>query len=104
MSSASSLEIDGGFADFPPIVTTRAGFWYVGLLAAVTWAMAAAVIHTLPDIDDFERTHLLAQIAGGFAAVLFAGVVAERLFRFTLPAKLRSAGPWLVMVSLVLIG
>jgi NitT/TauT family transport system permease protein len=103
MSSASSLEIDGGFADFPPVVATRAGFWFVGLLAALTWGAAAAVIHSLPDIDDFERTGLLAQISGGIAAVLFISVVAERLFRFTLPAKLRSAGPWLVMISLALI-
>ncbi len=73
MSSASSVQADATYADFPPIEDVRAGFWYVGLAAAATWALAAVVIQVLPDIDDFERTDLLAQIAGGIAVLLLIG-------------------------------
>jgi NitT/TauT family transport system permease protein len=104
MSSASSVEADRSYADFPPIEDVRAGFWYVGLAASATWALAAAVTQFLPDIDDFERTDLLAQIAAGVAALLLIVTLAERLFRFTLPAKLRESGAWLVLIAAVLVG
>ena len=102
MSSASSVEADRTYADFPPIEDVRAGFWYVGLAAAATWALAAVVTQFLPDIDDFERTDMLAQIAGGVAVLLLIATLAERVFRFTLPAKLRESGPWLVLIAVVL--
>ena len=102
MSSASSLRVEGSYADFPPIEETRAGFWFVGLAAAVTWGLAAIVTQALPDIDDFERTDLLARIAGGIAILLLIGTVAEKLFRVTIPVKLREAGAWLVLISIVL--
>lgn len=103
MSSASSLEVGDSFADFPAIQRHRAGFWFVGLAAAIVWGAAAIVIRALPDIDDFERTDLLAQIAGGIAVLLLLGAIAERLLGFAIPAKIRKAGPWFVVVSLGMI-
>jgi NitT/TauT family transport system permease protein len=102
MSSASSLEINRDFADFPPVEDVRAGFWYVGLAAAANWGLAALVTQALPDIDDFERTDLLAQISGGIAALLLLVTLGERLFRFALPAKVRESGAWLVLIAAAL--
>jgi NitT/TauT family transport system permease protein len=104
MSSASSLPADGSLIDFPPVQAARTGFWYVGLTAALFWAAAASVTQIMPDIDDFERTGLLAQIEGGIAAVLLLATVGEALFRVTLPAKPRGSGPWLVLIAAGLTG
>jgi NitT/TauT family transport system permease protein len=103
MSSASTLPIDGDFADFPPIETARAGFWRVGLLAAIGWGAAAAVIQFLPDIDDFDCTTLLAWIAAGIGAVLLIGALGESVLRRPLPARFRNAGSWLLVLPLGLI-
>jgi NitT/TauT family transport system permease protein len=102
MSSASSLQIGDSLVDFPPVQAARTGFWYAGLTGAVLWGAAAIVTQVMPDIDDFERTGLLAQIAGGIAVVLLVATVAEGLFRFIIPAKLRATGPWLVLLAAAL--
>jgi NitT/TauT family transport system permease protein len=60
------------------------------------------VIGGLPDIDDFERTDMLARIAAGVAGALLLTSVAERLFRFTIPAKLRGTGAWLLFLAVAL--
>ena len=104
MSSASSLQADGGLADFPRVGEARHGFWYTGVMAAVGWGAAAAIIQFLPDIDDFERTELLAKIAGGIGVLLLAATLGESLLRVTLPAKFRTTGPWLLLLSVILIG
>src|SRR3954452_24163901 len=83
----SSLSVDGEFADFPPVEAARSGFWFVGLAAALGWGAAASVIQLLPDIDDFERTTLLAQIAGGIGVLLLIAAVGEAVFRASLPEK-----------------
>src|SRR5690349_14906152 len=103
MSSASSLSADAGFADFPPVEAVRSGFWFTGLFAALGWGAAAAVTQLLPDIDDFERTTLLAQIAGGVAVLLLAVTLGEAVLRVAIPEKLRATGPWLLFLSLALI-
>ncbi len=99
MSSASSLQTQERFVDFPMVEGTRPGFWYAGLLAAVAWLVVAAVTTALPDIDDFERTTMLAAIAAAIGGVLLLLTLAERAFRFSVPAKLRNVGPWLVLLS-----
>ncbi len=104
MSSASSLQVDGSFADFPPIQQARTGFWFIGLFAAIGWGAAAAIIQFMPDIDDFERTELLAKIAAGIAFLLLAAALGESVLRTALPSKLRTAGAWLLLLSVVLIG
>jgi NitT/TauT family transport system permease protein len=100
MSSASSVPVDGAFVDFPPVEAARAGFWFTGLLAALGWGAAALVIQLLPDIDDFERTTLLAQIAGGIGVLLLLVTLGEAVLRVSIPEKLRGTGPWLLALSL----
>jgi NitT/TauT family transport system permease protein len=102
MSSASLSPSEASLADFPPIEEARAGFWFVGLVAAAVWFAAALVIGGLPDIDDFERTGLLARIAAGVAALLLLSAVGERVLRFTIPEKLRGTGPWLLFLAVAL--
>jgi len=103
MSSASALPVGGDLAAFPPIPTARAGFWRVGLAAALGWGAAAAVTRFLPDIDDFERTTLLAQIAAGIGLLLLLGALGESVLRRELPARIRNGAPWLLVLSLGLI-
>ncbi|MFL5254626.1 MAG: ABC transporter permease [Rhodopila sp.] len=100
MSSASSVPLDGELIDFPPVEEARSGFWFTGLFAALGWSAAASVIQLLPDIDDFERTPLLAQIAGGIGVLLLLVTLGEAVLRVSIPEKLRGAGPWLLALSL----
>jgi NitT/TauT family transport system permease protein len=100
MSSASTFSASGEFAAFPPIETARTGFWRVGFVASLSWGAAAAVTQLLPDIDDFERTALLARITAGVALLLLVGAVGESVVRRELPTRLRNAGPWLLVLSL----
>jgi len=102
MSSASLTPGEASLADFPPLHEARAGFWLIGLVAAAAWFGAAMVIGGLPDIDDFERTDLLARLASGLEGLLFVVSVGERVIRFTIPAKLRKTGPWLLFLALAL--
>jgi NitT/TauT family transport system permease protein len=102
MSSASLTSREANLVDFPPIQEGQAGFWYVGLVAAVAWFGTAMIIGGLPDIDDFERTDLLARIAAGLAGLLFLPSVGAPVFRFAVPAKLRGTGPWLLFLAVAL--
>ncbi|HVZ08009.1 ABC transporter permease [Rhodopila sp.] len=103
MSSASTLPVGSELADFPLIEAGRQGFWHVGLMAATGWGAAAAVIQFLPDIDDFERTSLLARIAALVGGLLAVAVIGQALLRRDLPTRLRRAGPWLLVLPLGLI-
>jgi NitT/TauT family transport system permease protein len=102
MSSASITQREADLADFPPIQETRTGLWLIGLVAAAAWFGAAIVIGGLPDIDDFERTDMLAHLAEGVAGLLLVFAIGERVLRFTIPAKLRGTGPWLLFLALAL--
>ncbi|HEY0181723.1 MAG TPA: ABC transporter permease subunit [Rhodopila sp.] len=102
MSSASLTQREASLADFPPVPETRAGFWYIGVIAAAAWFTAAIVIGGMPDIDDFERTDMLSHIAAALAGLLLVLAIGERLFRFTIPAKLRGIGPWLLFLAAAL--
>ncbi len=102
MSSASLSSREANLVDFPPVAESRSGFWLVGLVAAVAWFAAAMVIGGLPDIDDFERTDLLARLAGGLAGLLFLVAAGGGVFRLAVPDKLRETGPWLVLLAVAL--
>jgi NitT/TauT family transport system permease protein len=102
MSSASLSSREANLVDFPPIREVRPGFWLVGLLSASAWFAAAMVIGGLPDIDDFERTDLLARLAAGLSGLLFLVAVGSGVIRFTIPAKLRGTGPWLLLLAVAL--
>ena len=102
MSSASLSSREASLVDFPPIAEARPGFWLVGLLAAAAWFATAMVIGGLPDIDDFERTDLLARLAAGLSGLLFLAAVGGGAVRFVLPAKLRATGPWLLLLAVAL--
>jgi NitT/TauT family transport system permease protein len=102
MSSASLSSREANLVDFPPIQEGQTGFWILGLLAAAAWFGVAMVIGGLPDIDDFERTDLLARMAAGLAGLLLLASVGERVVRFTLPAKVRRTGPWLLFLAAAL--
>jgi NitT/TauT family transport system permease protein len=102
MSSASLSSREANLVNFPPIEETRPGFWLVGLLAASAWFAAAMVIGGLPDIDDFERTEMLARLAAGLSGLLFLVAAGSGVIRFTIPAKLRGTGPWLLLLAVVL--
>jgi|HubBroStandDraft_2_1064218.scaffolds.fasta_scaffold1018273_2 hypothetical protein len=44
------------------VSSNRPPTWTNGAIAAGAWLAAAAITHFLPDIDDFERTGLLANV------------------------------------------
>ncbi|MDR3535721.1 MAG: ABC transporter permease [Acetobacteraceae bacterium] len=82
----------------------RPGFWTTGVVAAIAWLGFAAVTQYLPDIDDFERTSLLAQLAVVVAVVLALVVVAGPLLGERgggVVARVRNAGPWLIALAAV---
>jgi NitT/TauT family transport system permease protein len=102
MSSASLTQRESGLVDFPPVQEVRAGFWLVGFAAATAWFGAAMVTGGLPDIDDFERTDLLARLAAGLSGLLFLVAVGGGVVRAAIPSRLRGAGPWLLLLAVVL--
>jgi NitT/TauT family transport system permease protein len=102
MSSASLTQSHLGFAN---PAGRRAPVWISGLTAAAAWAAATAVTAGLPDIDDFERTGMMARLTGGIAAVLFLLVAASRVLPSSSPwlNRIRPAGPWLTALPLALL-
>jgi NitT/TauT family transport system permease protein len=102
MSSASLSRGAASLADFPPVQETATRFWLAGFVASLAWFGAAIVIAGLPDIDDFERTDLLACIAAGVAGLLLVLSIGARVVSQTLAAKLRGTGPWLLLLAVLL--
>jgi NitT/TauT family transport system permease protein len=100
MSSASLAQNQLGLSALP---RTRPGVWTGGLVAGLIWLAAAAVIAGLPDIDDFERTGLLAQITAGIGVLLLILATAGWLSARDVPGRLRPAAPWLTVLPLGLI-
>jgi NitT/TauT family transport system permease protein len=83
----------------------RTSRWTTSAFAALAWLGVAALTEYLPDVDDFERTGLLAQIAVALAvslALLFAMAPLESNGGSVgrLLAKVRHAGPWLIVLAL----
>jgi NitT/TauT family transport system permease protein len=75
--------------------------WTVGAIAAVAWLAAAAITSFLPDVDDFERTTLLADIMAALGLSLGVAVAATRALRIVPPERIRSTGPWLILLAAV---
>jgi NitT/TauT family transport system permease protein len=101
MSSASAVSAEAGLA-FPPLAAPAPVIWRIGLGAAAGWGALALLTAYLPDIDDFERTGMLAQLTGGLAILLLACAIVPRLIGVALPARVRSAGPWLTLLAAVM--
>ena len=67
-------------------------FWRIGAVAAVAWLAVAAITRFLPDIDDFERTNMLAAIMAALGIILAALTLAP-------PQRIRRAGSWLILLA-----
>lgn len=96
MSSAETLPLAGA--------RTRPGtgpVWLTGIAAALAWGGAAWVTRSLPDIDDFDRTNLLALIMAGIGLVLAVLALTDRALPAGLTRRVRHAGPWLVLLAVV---
>jgi len=76
-------------------------WWTSGVFASVTWLAAAALTLKMPDLDDWERTGLLAALIAAVAVILALAVEAEHIFgkEFT---RLRRTGPWLIAAAIAL--
>jgi NitT/TauT family transport system permease protein len=91
-------------AKFPPselLSQERPSWWTTGVVGGVVWLAAAGLTHEVPDLDDWERTGLLAFLMVAVAALLALAVEGERIvgWEFT---RLRRAGPWLIAVAAAL--
>lgn len=74
--------------------------WWSGLAAALLWGGVAVLILRWPDADDLGRTDLLGWIVGAGGIVLLAAAAGAPLR--AVPAGLRHAGPWLLVLALAL--
>jgi NitT/TauT family transport system permease protein len=82
--------------------TACVAVWTSGVSAAGLWLAAAAITGLLPDIDDFERTNLLAELMTALGVVLALLAVGSRVLRTTPPQRIRRTGSWLVLLAVVL--
>jgi NitT/TauT family transport system permease protein len=104
MFSAKSLprpdSVGQSVADAPVVFERqRQPLWVTGTIAAAAWFTLAAVTQIMPDIDDFERTGLLAGIMAGLGGVLAAVVLLAPWLPIALVERVRRTGPWLVLLS-----
>jgi NitT/TauT family transport system permease protein len=76
-------------------------FWITGAIGAAAWLGAAAVTWFPPDIDDFDRTALLARIMAGIGAVLVVLVILGPWLPRAPIDRARRAGPWLVLLAAI---
>jgi NitT/TauT family transport system permease protein len=90
-----SAALDQGAGSLAAPSLPRRAFWGRGLLAAGTWAIAAAVTVALPDTVPWGSRDLFAALAAGFAALWLALAFLAR------PGpRLAHYGPWLVALGL----
>jgi NitT/TauT family transport system permease protein len=75
--------------------------WIVGGIAALAWLAAAAVTQILPDIDDFDRTYLLARIMLGVALLLALLTLFDRALPAAWSRRTRHVGPWLILLAVI---
>jgi NitT/TauT family transport system permease protein len=85
------------FAEVPVVAAApTARFWRTGAIAAAGWLTVAALTWRLPDIDDFDRTTLLAWLFAGMGGTLLLLTAASPR---GVPRRVRHSGPWLVLLS-----
>jgi NitT/TauT family transport system permease protein len=106
MFSAKSFEKDdetGRSVSGPFPLTRRSApsFWVTGAVAGAAWLGAAAVTWLPPDIDDFDRTALLAQIMAGIGAGLLVLVILGPWLPRAPTARVHRMGPWLVLLAVI---
>jgi NitT/TauT family transport system permease protein len=84
-----------------PLPCERRNWWTSGVFASAAWLAAAALTLKVPDLDDWERTGLLASLMAAVAVFLALTVEAEHIVgkEFT---RLRRTGPWLIAVAIAL--
>lgn len=80
---------------------TERNWWTSGVFASASWLATAAVTQQVPDLDDWERTGLLAVLMAVVAAAIALAVESEHIlgWEFT---RLRRTGPWLIAVAVAL--
>ena len=69
------------------------------MTAAATWLAAAAITAFIPDIDDFERTTMLADVTAAIGSILAVLVIATRVLRIAPPERVRRTGPWRILLA-----
>ena len=69
------------------------------MTAAATWLAAAAITAFIPDIDDFERTGLLADAMAAIGSILAVLVIATRVLRIAPPERVRRTGSWRILLA-----
>jgi NitT/TauT family transport system permease protein len=79
----------------------RRNWWTGGVFASATWLAAAAVTQEVPDLDDWERTGLLAALMAAVAVFLALAIEGEHIVGKEF-IRLRRTGPWLIAVALAL--
>jgi NitT/TauT family transport system permease protein len=79
----------------------RPSWWTGGATAGTSWLAVAVLTQRVPDLDDWERSGLLAVLMTAVAVFLALSIEAERIVgkEFT---RLRRTGPWLTAVALAL--
>ncbi|WP_149538929.1 ABC transporter permease [Siccirubricoccus phaeus] len=81
-----------------------AAFWPSGWVAGLAWIGAAAAISLLPDADDLGRTQELATLAAGFGGLVLLAALGSTLSGLAPRlARLREAGPWLIVLAAALL-
>jgi NitT/TauT family transport system permease protein len=76
--------------------------WAAGAIAGGGWLAAAAVTHLLPDIDDFERTGLLAWAMAGLGLAFITTTAGYRALDATVPVRAQRLGPWFILLAAAL--
>jgi NitT/TauT family transport system permease protein len=94
--TADQSVIDASNAPAEPVAA-----WATGFAAAGAWIAAAAISRFLPDIDDFERTNLLADSMVAIGVVFAVFALGCRALGIKPPERVRSAGPWFVLLAIV---
>lgn len=88
-------------ADMSVLPVARSKQWGTGLLAAAAWLGFSAVTGFLPDIDDFERTRLLAAIAAGLGVILALLATLASVVPKAISDRARHVGPWLLLLAVI---
>ena len=81
----------------------RRAVWVAGIAGAGCWLAAAALTQFAPDIDDFDRTALLARIMAAIAGLLIMFVLFDRHLPPKWADRVRRTGPWLILLPILVV-